>query len=127
MDTKTLKKKKDEIKEYCAKFNNKLKALILLSSYQNSIFQNHNKEEEVFFINKKYLGYLYYDELNSIIIKNKKILKYLNFFQILNSPLNLIYKIISKSDKLDEKRILKINIHINCKAILIMNSSFQEL
>jgi hypothetical protein len=55
----------------------KIKALILISIYQNKICKNKNIEEEVFLINKNYLYNFYYDKINNMIINNHKIQ---NFF-----------------------------------------------
>ena len=58
---------KKVISGYSNKFNNKLKSLVLLSIYQNVLFQNQNKEEKVFFLNKNYFDKYFYKELNALV------------------------------------------------------------
>ena len=59
-------KKIKEISKYSNQYDNKLKSLVLLSIYQNILFQSQNKEEKVFLLNKNYIDIFYYEELNEI-------------------------------------------------------------
>ena len=129
------------------KYNNKIKSLIIISLYQNILFQNQNKEEKVFLLNKNYLDKFQYKEINTMlrkkvqnnnIIRKDKLINFFNdilIFQLDGNELKEINKKIPKNQrnnisyypKEEEIKLLKSKlIYIYTDFILINEDIFNK-
>ena len=103
-----------EEKERSKNISSKLKALVLLSIFnQNNVdYYKNNNTEKVFLMNKDWLLQYKYDEINKLIEKNRKLKDYLNKEKISNLSIdsNKMKDIISL---LDYDSLLKIDEYIS--------------
>ena len=103
-----------EEKERSKNLSSKLKALVLLSIFnQNNVdYYKNNNTEKVFLINKDWLLQYKYDEINKLIEENRKLKDYLNKEKISNLSIdsNKMKDIISL---LDYDSLLKIDEYIS--------------
>ena len=102
-----LKTEDESIQNYCDKFDKKIKDLVLLAIFQNIYFQNKNKEEEVFLLDKNYFDQFSFSQINSMISDNKNLQNIILNIKPENISINLINEVIYKMDKDNLKKISK--------------------